>query len=166
VTLASLPHPSTRTLVFPGFGGPRAGTEATIRVYTVGAWTVLEAAGELSGVVTRGLRELLRSTPSTRVVVDLRRVTFVHHNALAVLARVHRTSRSLGGAVRLVEPPRSVRTLLQVARVYELPPVFATIEEATAVSDPVPAEQSSASVLAESGVATAQPDSYTTGHRS
>ncbi len=132
MTLASTSQDGPQAVVFPTLGCPRTGTEASIQVYVAGSWTVFEAVGELSWVVTRGLRELLRSTPSTALVFDLRQTTYVDHNALAVLAHAHRTRRSHGGAVRLVEPPRSTRTLLRLSGAHDLPPVFATIEEATA----------------------------------
>ena len=121
---------SVQTLVFPAFGAPRTATETEIRVYARESWTVLEASGELGWTVTRALRDLVRCTPASKLVFDLRRVTYLDHNSLAVLAHAHRTKRSLGGDVRLVEPPRSTRTLLRIARTYELPPVFDTIEDA------------------------------------
>ena len=108
------------------------GAEATIRVYAVGHWTVLEGVGELGWFATRELRDLLQSLPSSALVFDLSEVSYLDHNAFALLAQAHRTRRSLGGAVRLVEPPRSTCTLMRLARNHELPPVFATIEEATA----------------------------------
>ena len=123
-------HDSAQTLVFPAFGAPRTATEAAIRVYARESWTVLEASGELGWTVTRALRDLVRSTSSSRLIFDLRRVTYMDHNSLAVLAHAHRTKRSLGGAARLVEPPRSTRTLLRISRAFELPPVFDTFEDA------------------------------------
>ena len=122
-----------RTVFFPALGPTTRGAAAPptrIRVYTCDAWVVLEAAGELEWAATGALRDLVHSTPSDWLVVDLRRVTYLDHNALAVLAHAHRVRRSRGGAVRLVQPPQSARTLLRLLRGPDVPAAFPTLEEA------------------------------------
>lgn len=130
--MSNLPHQASRTLVYPAFGSPRPAGPSSIRIYESGTWTVFEVTGEFGWSITRGLRDLLRTASSERVVLDLCGVPFVDHNSLAVVARAHRAHRALGGAVRLVEPPQSVHTLLRMARGSDLPAVFTTVEEATA----------------------------------
>lgn len=128
--LSGLSHDSVQTLILPAFGRPTTGPGATIRIYVCGSWTVFETAGELGWTATRGLRDLVRATPAVNLVFDLGHVTCLDHNSLAVLAHAHRTKRSLGGAVRLVEPPQSTRTLLRLCHAFDLPPVFPSVDEA------------------------------------
>lgn len=113
----TLTQPACRTVIFPASasGAVRPSPVATIRTYDSGAW-----------------RDPLRAASSNLVVLDPRCVSVVDRNSMAVAARAHRAHRSFGGAVRLVEPPRSVHTLARLAESDDLPTVIPAVEAVAA----------------------------------
>jgi anti-sigma B factor antagonist len=109
-----------------------AGNDVTFRLYSQAAWTVIEAVGEIDVAVAPAMREMLDRAPSSRVVFDLRRVSFMDASGLGVLAAAWRRATSMGGAVRLLSPDKGITRILEITHLDGVLPVYARLEEATA----------------------------------
>ena len=97
--------------------------------------TIAELAGELDLLSASVLREqllgLLRPG-SSRLVLDLSRVTFSDASGLAVLIGTGRRARRLGGFLRLAAVSPQVDRVLYITGLHRHLPVFPTVLDATA----------------------------------
>jgi anti-anti-sigma factor len=103
-------------------------------VRTADGVTIAELAGELDLASAPALREqllgLLRPG-SSRLVLDLSRVSFCDASGLAVLVGTGRRARRLGGFLRLAAvPPQAVR-VLHLTGLHRHLPIFPTVWAAT-----------------------------------
>jgi len=76
-------------------------------------------AGELDMVSAPGFEEALIGLPD-RLKLDLQGVTFLDSAGVAVLIRQHRQRGENGGSLRIVEPSRAVRRVLEVSGLLDL----------------------------------------------
>jgi len=105
------------------------------RVRAEAGVTVAELAGELDLASAPALREqllgLLRRG-SSRLVLDLSRVSFCDASGLAVLVGTGRRARLLGGFQRLAAVSPHVARVLNLTGLRRHLPVFATVQAAAA----------------------------------
>src|SRR5260370_249767 len=88
---------------------------------TVGAVTVAEVTGELDIASAPALREQLLSLlrpGSSRLVIDLSKVSFCDASGLAVLVNTGRRARLLGGFLRLAAVSPQVGQVLNITRLH------------------------------------------------
>ena len=101
-----------------------------------------ELAGELDLARAPALREqllgLLRPG-SSRLILDLSRVSFCDASGLAVLVGTGRRARLLGGFQRLAAVSPQVARVLNLTGLRRHLPVFATVQAAAARQPPGPA---------------------------
>lgn len=64
------------------------------------------------------------------LVVVMRDVTFIDSSGLGALLGRYKRLRALGGGVRIVAPPRHVRTILELSGVPKLIPIFRSEQQA------------------------------------
>ena len=103
-------------------------------VRTVDGVTIAELAGELDLASATALREeLLRllRPGSSRLVLDLSRVSFSDASGLAVLIGTGRRARLLGGFLRLAAVSPQVDRVLHLTGLHRHLPVFRTVWAAT-----------------------------------
>ncbi len=96
--------------------------------------TIAELAGELDLVSASALREQLLGLvrpDSSRLVLDLSRVTFCDASGLAVLIGTGRRARRLGGFLRLAAVSPQVDRVLYLTGLHRHLPVFPTVQDAT-----------------------------------
>jgi anti-anti-sigma factor len=100
------------------------------RVRAEAGVTVAELAGELDLASAPALREqllgLLRRG-SSRLVLDLTRVSFCDASGLAVLVGTSHRARRLGGFLRLAAVPRQAARVLDLTGLDRHLPVFPTV---------------------------------------
>jgi anti-sigma B factor antagonist len=102
---------------------------------TKGAITVAELAGELDIASVPALREELLSLlqrGSSRLVIDLSKVSFCDASGLAVLVSTGRRARLLGGFLRLAAVSPQVGRVLQMTGLERNLATFPTVEAAAA----------------------------------
>jgi anti-sigma B factor antagonist len=109
---------------------------------TAGDTTIAELRGALDIVGAPALREqlfgLLRRG-SSRLVIDLSRVTYCDASGLAVLVGTERRARLLGGSLRLAAVSPQIDQLLQVTGLRRHLGVFPTVHAATTSPHGAPA---------------------------
>lgn len=118
----------------PGVGPPsivHAGDGAELRRYSWATWTVIEVVGDIDLAVAPAIRKMLEEAPSSWVIFDLGGVRFMDASGLGVLADALNRARSMGGAVRLVNPCMRVAKILEIARLDRVLPTYASLEAAT-----------------------------------
>lgn len=123
---------TSQTVHFPAFGSANALPRARLTLRCSGAWLVVQPAGDVSAAVARTMIRLLRGKLPDAIVIDLRATTAIDRGSLAAVMRIHRINQLLGGITRLVGPPASTPPSWQAAPLFELPPMYPTIKEATA----------------------------------
>ena len=104
------------------------------RVRTAGGVTVAELAGELDLASAPALREqLLRllRPGSSRLVLDLSRVSFCDASGLAVLVGADRQARLLGGFLRLAAVSPQTARVLDITGLGRHLPVYPTVAAAS-----------------------------------
>lgn len=94
--------------------------------------TVLTLAGEIdldtSAHVRRALEDV--DAPGARVVIDLRRVTFMDSSGINVFIAGHRALTEAGGWLRLAVPAESVARTLEIVGIGTLIDICPTLGEA------------------------------------
>lgn len=103
----------------------------TVRLYEVATWSVVEVHGE----VDLRVRQLFRALPvrdGSRVVFDLRRVTFMDCSGVGVLAASTHLAARASGCVRVAGAPAQVRRLLALTHVERVLSLYDSLEEALA----------------------------------
>jgi anti-sigma B factor antagonist len=101
---------------------------------------ITELAGDLDIASAPALREQLLSLlwpGSSRLIIDLSRVTYCDSSGLAVLVGTGRRARLLGGFLHLAAVPAQTRRVLRLTGLSRHLPVFPTVS-AAAASSPVP----------------------------
>jgi anti-anti-sigma factor len=102
---------------------------------TTGGITIAELSGELDLASARALREqllgLLRPG-SSRLVIDLSKVSYCDARGLAVLIGTGRRARLLGGFLRLAAVSPQVDHMLHITGLHQHLGVFPTVQAATA----------------------------------
>ena len=118
-----------------------------ISIRTVGGITSAELAGKLDIASAPALREqflsLLR-TGSSRLVVDLSKVTFCDASGLAVLVGISRRARLLGGFLRLAAVSPQADQVLHITGLHRYLPISPLSTQPQPVSPPASAGPSSA----------------------
>jgi anti-anti-sigma factor len=113
----------------------------TLFARTVGSFVIAELTGELDITNSPALRDqllgLLRRS-SSRLVLDLSKVTYCDASGLAVLVGTRRRARLLGGSLRLAAISRQVEEVLQTTGLHRPLDVFATVRAAIASPDGAP----------------------------
>jgi len=94
---------------------------------------VIDVAGRLSagetGLKFRGEFQRFVADGVKDFVVNLARVSYIDSSGLGELITSHNSLRNSGGAVKLLNPPRRIRDLLQMTRLLG---VFEIFEDETA----------------------------------
>jgi anti-anti-sigma factor len=119
-----LPHKITR---------PRGEHRFSARIE--GGYIIAALSGELDIACTPVLREQLLGVlrPRTsRLVIDLSKVSFCDASGLVVLIGTGRRARLLGGVLRLADPAPSVATALHASGLLRQFDIFSTVAAATA----------------------------------
>lgn len=101
---------------------------------------IAELAGELDIATVPALREQLLSLlrpGSSRLIIDLSKVTYCDSSGLAVLVGACCCARRLGGFLYLAAASSQTRQVLQLTGLYQHLPVFPTVS-AAAASPPAP----------------------------
>jgi anti-sigma B factor antagonist len=114
--------------------------QASFRLEQKYGTTIVVASGEVDLYTSPGLHEAMVAAAAcaTRIIVDLRAVTFLDSTGLGVLAGAYTRARNEGGSVSLVGPSGLVREVLHITRLDDALPVYASLEDAIAGSDGVP----------------------------
>ena len=112
--------------------GPVSGL--TLSARTAGTLAIAELSGELDIACSPVLREqllgLLRRS-SSRLVIDLSKVTYCDASGLAVLVGTGRRAKLLGGSLRLAAVSPQVDQVLHITGLDRHLDVFATVRAAT-----------------------------------
>lgn len=122
-----------------------------LSVRTAGGVTIAELTGEVDIASVPALREeLLRllRPGSSRLVIDLSKVSFCDASGLAVLVSTGRRARLLGGFLRLAAVSPQVGRVLDLAGLLRSFAIFPTVQ--AAATGPRPAEASKAGSAAAS----------------
>jgi anti-sigma B factor antagonist len=94
-----------------------------------GDWQLVRASGELDLATVPRLRAVL-ATSGSRVVLDLRGVTFLDASGLGVLVTASYRARRAGGAVRLVGACFQVRRVVTITRLDGVLGLFDSMRDA------------------------------------
>ncbi|MGW7066326.1 STAS domain-containing protein [Streptomyces sp. NPDC054855] len=94
--------------------------------------TVLTLAGEIDLDTSADVRRALAAAtaPRARVVVDLRRVTFIDSSAINVFIAAHRDLTGAGGRLCLAGPAESVTRTLEIVGIDAFIEILPTLGEA------------------------------------
>lgn len=114
---------------------------------TEGCITVAELAGELDVGSAPHLREQLLSLlrpGSSRLIIDLSRVSFCDASGLAVLVGTDRRAELLGGYMRLAAVPPEVGQILRITGLQRHFLISATVSDALRLSGAPPGETGAA----------------------
>jgi anti-sigma B factor antagonist len=113
--------------------------------------TIAELAGELDIASASDLREqllgLLRPG-SSRLVIDMSKVSFCDASGLAVLVGTGRRARALGGFLRLAAVSPQADRILRITGLHRHLPIFPTVSAATSPPGTPPSEAGTAAVSA------------------
>jgi anti-anti-sigma factor len=90
------------------------------------------AAGEIDVQTAVGLGQAVQESlpSSSRLVIDLSRVTFIDSTGLGALIDARKRAVANGGSVSLVKPPDLVRRILAGTQLQHVLPVFETLRAA------------------------------------
>ena len=96
---------------------------------------VLDVVGKLSagpaGLAFRGLFQRCVSEGTERFLVNLAKVSYIDSSGLGELLTAHTSLRNRGGSVKLLNPSKRIRDLLQMTKLQNIFEVFE--DEAKAV---------------------------------
>jgi anti-anti-sigma factor len=125
---------------------------------TVGGVTIAELTGELDVATAPALREQLLCLlvpGSSRLVLDMSKLSFCDASGLAVLVSIWRRARLLGGFLRLAAVPPQLGRVLHVTELHRTFPMFPTVQGAArvAIARPRPASGHSGLPAAQHGEA-------------
>jgi anti-sigma B factor antagonist len=99
-----------------------------------GGWTVLDIYGEVdlswSQEIRRSVLDALSSVPALAVV--LKRVSYIDSSGIAALVEGFQQARARNQRFALVEPSDSVTSVLELARLDRVFPIFADLAAAQA----------------------------------
>ena len=90
----------------------------------VGGVTIVDLSGRIVlGDGSAGLRDLLRdlvSEGNKKILLNLRNVNYIDSSGLGELVSAFTSMRSQGGELKLVNPSKRIRDLLQITKLYSL----------------------------------------------
>lgn len=98
-------------------------------------YTVVELSGEADVTVSGRLRDVLDAEVSRepgRLIIDLSALRFMDSAALHVILAASKALAARGGAVALVDPQRSVSTVLRLTQVDQVLGVYSSVADAAA----------------------------------
>jgi anti-sigma B factor antagonist len=106
--------------------------DATFTTELVEDCTVVTATGDIDVYNAPELRAVLADASATkrRLVIDLRRVTFMDSSALGVLVGTLKRARSNGGSMRLIRPADRLFRLFQITGLTQVFDFCDTVEDA------------------------------------
>jgi anti-anti-sigma factor len=113
--------------------GTTANTGLGLAAKTAGGITIAELTGELDIASAPALRDQLLSLlgpGSSRLVIDLSRVSFCDASGLAVLVNIARRARLLGGYLRLAAVSPQVGQVLNITGLHRHLANFPTVQAA------------------------------------
>jgi anti-sigma B factor antagonist len=122
-------------------GRPGRSVSVSVRSHPGGCWTVVVVVGEVD-VRALPLLANLVGRDASRVVFDLREVSFMDARGLGTMVEAQRRARAAGGCVRLVAPSRSVRRVMALTGCDRIFQTFGSLPEAMSApldTDPKPA---------------------------
>ena len=94
---------------------------------------VIRPVGRLNMVAAPRLRELITETVRDKgcptVVVDLADTDFMDSSGLGALIAGLKTTRAVGGDLRIARPPAQVITVLELTNVHRILRPYATVAE-------------------------------------
>lgn len=107
---------------------------ATFELAQVQGCAVLSAAGEIDLYTAPALRDALvaAAESSSRILIDLSRVTFLDSTGLGVMLGALGRARSVQRSVALVGPTSMVLRVLEITRLNQVFPTYAELDEALA----------------------------------
>ena len=118
------------------------GSSLSVRARRSGRWTILEVEGEVDIQALPLVADLV-GRDATRVVLELRRVTFMDASGVGMMVDIHRRALEAGGCVRLAAPSTSVRRVLALTGCDAILPTFDSLPRA--MSTPIHAAPAPAS---------------------
>jgi anti-anti-sigma factor len=105
-----------------------------IRTHLESDVVVLTAEGELDAfaapVLTESLEDVRGGSDDGRLLVDLRKVSFMDSTALGVLVRAVNEIVEGGGRARIVLPETAARRIFEITTLDDALPVARTLDEA------------------------------------
>ncbi|MEU0946867.1 STAS domain-containing protein [Streptomyces canus] len=93
---------------------------------------ILAVAGEIDYDTCETLRQALDvpATPPPRLVIDMRKVTFMDSTGINLLIAAHQSATDAGGWIRLAAPTSSVMRTIQIVGLDTLIDCHAILREA------------------------------------
>lgn len=79
--------------------------------------------------VRNEIKEII-SSKSSKIVIDLRPVEFVDSSGLSVLISSLNAAKELGGDVVLLDPSKTVRSLIELTRLHHVFQIFQDVDSA------------------------------------
>jgi anti-sigma B factor antagonist len=125
---------SATVFLLPSRRAPHVAPGVSVRQRRLGPWMVVVIAGEMD-IQVLDLMPDRRTVEASRVVLDLRRVTFMNASGLSALLLCQRQAAAAGGCVRLLAPSTAVRRLLMMTGTNAVFATFWTLD--AALSAPV-----------------------------
>ncbi|GAA4894401.1 STAS domain-containing protein [Streptomonospora salina] len=105
---------------------------------------VLALSGEVDMAAeeqfNRAVREIVDTRPSSRIVLDFDKLSFIDSSGLRVLIQAHKAAKGAGGALAVASVSERIARILHVTAIDTRIPVFPSVEAALAA----PRESSSA----------------------
>ena len=97
--------------------------------------TVMDVVGRLSagqaGLAFRGVFQRCVNEGTERFLVNLEKVSYIDSSGLGELITAHSSLRNRGGAVKLLNPTKRIRDLLQMTKLLNVFEIFD--DETTAI---------------------------------
>lgn len=115
--------------------GAAGSAQLSIDHATLDGIRVVVLRGEIDHTVKNQLTEALLArdgTTPSRVVLDLRGVTFMDSSGINILVTAHRAASGAQGWLRLAGPQEAVLRVLQLVGLDEVIPCHPTLEQALA----------------------------------
>jgi anti-sigma B factor antagonist len=94
--------------------------------------TVRGSAGMVHAHRVRMELEHLTEHPGTNIILDLSELEFIGADGVDAILAGRELSRMRKGQIRLVNPGPNVRRLLEITRLTQVMPIYASVEEAMA----------------------------------
>ncbi len=99
---------------------------------------VLVLSGKLDMFAKNGFREMIekyKEAQATRVIIDMKGVSFIDSAGLGVIALAVKAFQEVKGSVIVVNPQDTVKSILQNVNFSKLIPMFQTNEDYTTFSE-------------------------------
>ncbi|MER7485105.1 STAS domain-containing protein [Streptomyces sp. NPDC126497] len=111
---------------------PRPGSGLSVTAATTDGLRVLTLVGEIDHDTGKTLRHALDLSPTdpSRIVADLRQVTFMDSSGINIFLTAHHTATAAGGWLRLAAPTPAVLRTLQIVGIDEIIDCHPTLQDA------------------------------------